>query len=157
MCSGFTSSGFVGSGVTAAGCGFSDGFTVAAGVDDATTTGPTHSWRTTSPHAGAKFYIPFDGTNGDPNPMGTQPFVSCGFPTTTPSLSIETRPIIAYTEDGGQQGGVPTSVHPFQGFPDVPVVLQQFPQVLGSWFCDGDNFPLVNGYQVIQYSGDTGP
>lgn len=112
---------------------------------------------TTSPHAGAQFYIPFDGTNGDPNPMGTQPFVSCGFPTTSPSLSIETRPIIAYTEDGGQQGGVPTSVHPFQGFPDVPVVLQQFPQVLGSWFCDGDNFPLVNGYQVIQYSGDIGP
>lgn len=121
---------------------------------------PTTIWNHhPTPGGGApiRYIIPFDGPDGTPNPMGTTPFVDPGFATTTPSIAVEVFPIIAYTEDGGQQGGVPTSVHPFQGFPDVPVVLQAFPEVLGSWFCDGDNFPLVNGYQVIQYSGEIGP
>ena len=115
----------------------------------------------TTPYAGtflpARFFVPFDGADGTPNPLGIEPVLVMSMPPIgSPTASVGVRPVRVFSEDGGAAGGVPTFYQPFQGFECPPVNCGGFPNQTAAWFCQSSNFPLVNGYTVIDYQHEIG-
>jgi hypothetical protein len=82
-----------------------------------------------------------------PNPLGVDPVLVMSLPPSgSPTANVGVRPVLVFSEDGGAAGGVPTFFHPFQGFECPPVNCGGFPSQTAAWFCQGLNYPLVNGY-----------
>jgi hypothetical protein len=105
----------------------------------------------------AAFYVPFDGADGTPNPLGTDPVLAISLPPFgSPTASEGVRPVVVFSEDGGAAGGLPTFFQPFQGFRCPYVDCGGFPSQTASWFCQGSNFPLAYGYTVLDYQQSVG-